>query len=468
MWHATSGTAALELVTGRASASTSRSGPGDAARRSAPKTGARKGEAPGLEVADRLSLARGPGGRSVLVELDPAQLRGTPSPERGKPGRKYTVTGSAPEAVRALVIGNERALARFAADPGVAARFDFAHPVETARGWRVERREPVTVRERVPEAHAALRQEIQKQLWRGLTERQLTGRLREKGQSIAAVPVVLAGLVQEGGVSVGHRGRELVYRVKPVFSAIEAPDRNLKINPLKLVQRKMREAQGQRRLVETFPDLEKATTWARANIRGLQFVNYEGMDLDVASSLTRNAFLIAHEYEVDVPAIMPRTWDGWKGKATDAFMSASGEGISFNPAMCQGVEKEIFLEGWSRADHTSDAAKGIDAIVAHELGHLLAENARTHKGTRLSRDTSRIIVEKYVQEFRSEVGKSAVIKELSAYAWYGSGIKTGIVATDADHETWAQAFSAYRTAPEKLSPRTVQLVETILHQLGMR
>ena len=152
---------------------------------------------PGGGLADRLSLARGPGGRSVLVELDPAQLRGTPGPERGKPGRKYTVTGSAPEAVRALILGNEQALARFAADPGVAARFDFAHPVETARGWRVERREPMTTGGRAPERHAALRQEVVKQLWRPLTVRQLTGRLRERGHAPTAVPRVLARIMHD-------------------------------------------------------------------------------------------------------------------------------------------------------------------------------------------------------------------------------------------------------------------------------
>jgi hypothetical protein len=122
------------------------------------------------------------------VELDPARLQGTPGPERTRPGRKYTVTAIPPDAVQAVVLGNEGAYARFAADPVAAARFDFDHPVRTERGWRVERRGRARPTEQGPvaERDAGVRAEVQRQLWRRLTVPQLKARVRASGHAPAA------------------------------------------------------------------------------------------------------------------------------------------------------------------------------------------------------------------------------------------------------------------------------------------
>jgi hypothetical protein len=158
------------------------------------------------------------------VELDPARLQGTPGPERTRPGRKYTVTAIPPDAVQAVVLGNEGAYARFAADPVVAARFDFDHPVKTERGWRVERRPlaPAPAEGRAPERQAGLRAEMERQLWRRLTEAQLTGRVRKSGYAPAAVPDALAEMVREGAVSVERRRGETVYRATRVIKPSSA------------------------------------------------------------------------------------------------------------------------------------------------------------------------------------------------------------------------------------------------------
>lgn len=182
-----------------------------------------------LTVVDRVNLARGPGGRSVIVELDPARLQGTPGPERTRPGRKYTVTAIPPDAVQAVVLGNEGAYARFAADPVVAARFDFDHPVQTERGWRVERRRLVTAAAAPGEVapalpgRRALRQEIEQELWRALTEPQLAGRMRKGGHASTAVADALAEMVREGAVSVERRRGETVYRANPEASRAAVP-----------------------------------------------------------------------------------------------------------------------------------------------------------------------------------------------------------------------------------------------------
>lgn len=213
----------------------------------------------------------------------------------------------------------------------------------------------------------------------------------------------------------------------------------------------------------TFAEQREAEEWARLSIRGLGYVEYSGADLDVVNALNQMVQAIAERYEVNVPAIAPCTWDGWKARSA-AFMSANREGIRFNPLLTSGFRKEFFVGQWELGQHTSAAAKGLEAIVAHEMAHLLEESGRHSTGRLLDPSLSLVIVRKYARILRETLGQEGIAKELSGYAWRGDGtMKTP--AQDAWRETWAQAFSAYTMAPALLTRDVVTMVETVLQEL---
>jgi hypothetical protein len=204
----------------------------------------------------------------------------------------------------------------------------------------------------------------------------------------------------------------------------------------------------------TFTELHEAEEWARRNVRGLTYADYSGADLDVVNALNRTVKAISDRYEVNVPAIAPHSWMGWSSRG-NAFMSASREGIPFNPEMVCGIFKEEFLAGWALARHSSAANRDWEGIVAHEMAHILQDNARTRAGTILSVETSRTIVRTFVEAHRQTVREANVRAELSDYAWLGGW-----------QETWACAFSAFIRDPKTLAPETAKMVTEVLQALN--
>lgn len=154
-----------------------------------------------------------------------------------------------------------------------------------------------------------------------------------------------------------RRARETIYQAAPSLSAIEALGPPAEIKPLEYARQKLRQFTRKLRQPESFPDVKAAEVAATKNIRGLEHVNYGGIDLDVASALTRTTTAISEEYGIDVPAIMPHTWEGWGQRRDIEFMAANHEGIRFNPEMCRGPEKSMFLDVWETGKHSSKANK---------------------------------------------------------------------------------------------------------------
>ncbi|HTE19245.1 MAG TPA: hypothetical protein VK689_12800 [Armatimonadota bacterium] len=219
--------------------------------------------------------------------------------------------------------------------------------------------------------------------------------------------------------------------------------------------------------VPVHPDVEAAAAWARQNIRGLRHVDYSGLEPEFANTLNRVVRQISEEFRVEVPALMPQDWSGWRGRS-DAFMSADGSGLRFNPEECTGPRRALFLGPWELGLHTSQAAKGLEATIAHEMAHLLRDNGRTRSGVQLPRETSRTIVRTIVNAYRDAQGEEAIIKELAVYAWYGRGTGSGAPAADAWDETWAQAFSACWMNKRNVQPPTRRMGENVLKALHLR
>ncbi|HTE19244.1 MAG TPA: hypothetical protein VK689_12795, partial [Armatimonadota bacterium] len=208
--------------------------------------------------------------------------------------------------------------------------------------------------------------------------------------------------------------------------------------------------------VPAFADVQDAQRWALQNIRGLHQVDYSEMDLDVAQVMNRVVKQISDQFEVPVPVIMPNTWPGWGMSPSNAPMFAGRIGIGYNPNHWQEHTRDLFLAVEELALHTSVAGKGVEAIVAHEMAHVLQQNGRG-----LTYQRSERLAQEIVDRYRARRGETAIRRELGDYAWEGSKQQQD----EPWRETWAQAFSAYWVNPASVSNETRAMVREVLKAL---
>ncbi|MHB1343953.1 MAG: hypothetical protein ACYCX3_06295 [Thermoleophilia bacterium] len=193
--------------------------------------------------------------------------------------------------------------------------------------------------------------------------------------------------------------------------------------------------------------------WAHRHVRGLRVVDLTGIDLVTARELVSVAAGLSWDLHVDVEVLAPRArWNELTGQpSADSPMFANRFGVGVDPTWWSAYRARA--AGNSGNTPATSTDPHVRAYAAHEIAHVWEDTVSARASSETARGL-RILVENY----RSALGKDAVICELGSYGWNGGSDDP----RDAWKETWAEAFAHYATDRARTSQATRALVARAL------
>jgi len=212
----------------------------------------------------------------------------------------------------------------------------------------------------------------------------------------------------------------------------------------------------------TFVDHAEAQKWAKDNIKGLKNVNYGSIDISVVQQFNEVVKAITDHFRVEVESIGPFGQFEFIYHGETPTMASRERKIGFEQwNLIPGSIFDEFKRTLANSEHTSVADKTIEAVIAHEMGHILQRSGRYIEGAAMDPQYSEWCAQQIVEEYLAKHEEAQVIKELGTRAVKGSRS----YPDEPWRETWALAFSAYWMDRNSIRPETREMVERVLAKL---
>ncbi len=193
--------------------------------------------------------------------------------------------------------------------------------------------------------------------------------------------------------------------------------------------------------------------WAHHNVRGLRVIDLTGIDLVTARELVSVAAGLSRDLGLDVKVLAPSArWNELTGQpSADSPMFANRFGVGVDPAWWTAYRNRAAGNSGNTTAESTDPH--VREYAAHEIAHVWEDTASALGSPETARALHTLI-----EDYRSALGRDAVVSELGSYAWNGGGDHPG----DAWRETWAEAFAHYATDIARTSQATRALVARAL------